>query len=159
MSQTSASNHVESLIRSTFEEGRCGEYYMVDLEISPTNRIVVYIDGDEGVSLDACTQISRVLESVLDQDQALGGLYELEVSSPGVSRPLRFPRQYLKHVGRTLQVTLTDGMVIEGQLMNTGHEVITLEVKSGDRKLKSETKEIPYDQIKEAYVIVQFGKK
>jgi hypothetical protein len=48
--------------------------------------------------------------------------------------------------------------VIEGQLVNTGHEVITLEVKSGDRKLRSETKEIPYDQIKEAYVIVQFGK-
>ena len=131
---------------------------MVDLEILPSNKIVVYIDGDEGVSLDACTQISRVLESVLDEDPALGGIYELEVSSPGVSRPLRFPRQYIKHVGRTLRIELLNGEKIEGQLMNTGHETISLEIKSMDRKGKSESREVAFDQIKEAYVIIQFGK-
>lgn len=67
MSQTSALHHLEPLIRSTFEEGRCGEYYLVDLEVSPSRKIVVYVDGDEGVSLEACTQISRILESVLDK--------------------------------------------------------------------------------------------
>src|SRR5687768_2288781 len=143
MSQSSALHHFEPLIRSLFEEGRCGEYYLVDLEISPANRIVVYIDGDEGVSLDACTQISRVLESVLDKEPTLGGVYELEVSSPGVSRPLRFPRQYLKHVGRTLRIELTDGKKIEGQLINTGHESISLEIKPVDKKSKPEMREIP----------------
>lgn len=159
MSQTLGLHHLEPLIRKAFEEGRCGEYYMVDLEVSPSKRIVVYIDGDEGVSLEACTQISRVLESVLDEEPSLGGVYELEVSSPGVSRPLKFPRQYLKHVGRTLRIELTDGTKIEGQLINTGHETISVEIKSPDKKVKPELREIPYDQIREAYVTVQFGKK
>ena len=159
MSQTLGLHHLEPLIRKTFEEGRCGEYYMVDLEVSPTKRIVVYIDGDEGVSLEACTQISRVLESVLDEEPTLGGIYELEVSSPGVNRPLKFPRQYLKHVGRTLRIELAEGTKIEGQLINTGHESISVEIKSPDRKVKPELREIPYDQIREAFVTVQFGKK
>lgn len=159
MSQTSSLNHLESLIRQAFEEGRCGEYYLVDLEMSPSRRIVVYIDGDEGVSLDACTQISRVLESVLDEEPALGGIYELEVSSPGVSRPLKFPRQYLKHIGRTLKITLVDGTTAEGQLVNTGHESIVIETRSKERGARPESKEIPFDQIREAYVIVHFGKQ
>ena len=121
--------------------------------------MVVYIYGDEGVSLEACTQISRVLESVLDEEPTMGGVYELEVSSPGVNRPLKFPRQYLKHVGRTLRIELTNGTKIEGQLINTGHESISLEIKPVDKKSKPEIREIPYEQIKEAYVTVQFGKK
>ena len=48
MSQNLASQHLEPVIRQIFEEGRCGEYYLVDLEVTPANRIVVYIDGDEG---------------------------------------------------------------------------------------------------------------
>ncbi len=159
MSQTSALHQLEPLIRSIFEEGRCGEYYLVDMELSPSNKIVVFIDGDEGVSLEACTQISRILESVLDEEPSLGGLYVLEVSSPGVSRPLRFPRQYIKHVGRTLRIELIEGKVIEGQLANTGHESISLEIKSADKKAKPELHEIAFDQIKEAFVIIHFGKK
>lgn len=159
MSQNLASQHLEPVIRKIFEEGRCGEYYLVDLEVSPTNRIVVYIDGDEGVSLDACKQISRVLESVLDEEPSLGGIYELEVSSPGVNRSLKFPRQYLKHLGRTLRIELLDGRKMEGKLINTGHDSISVDLKPANKKSKPESKEIPYDQIKEAYVTVQFGKK
>ena len=158
MSQSLALHHLESLIRGIFDEGRCGEYYMVGLEVSPTKKIVVFIDGDEGVSLDACTQISRVLESVLDVEPSLEGIYELEVSSPGVSRPLKFPRQYLKHTGRTLKIEMTDGKVIQGKLANTSHESISLEVRSKERKSQPQIIEVPYDQIKEAYVTIQFGK-
>ena len=159
MAQSLAINHLEPLIRRTFEEGRCGEYYMVDLEMSPPHKIVVFIDGDEGVSLEACTQISRILESILDEEPTLGGVYELEVSSPGVNRPLKFPRQYLKHVGRILRIELIDGEKIEGKLMNTGHETISLEVKPQDKKGKTELRDISYDQIREAFVTIQFGNK
>ncbi len=158
MSQSSALHHLEPLIRSAFEEGRCGEYYLVDLDISPAKHITVYVDGDEGVSLEACTQISRILESILDTEPTLGGIYELEVSSPGVSRPLKYLRQYLKHVGRVLKVELIDGKTIEGQLISTGHDSITLELKGPDKKSKPESKEIPFNEIKEAYVTIQFGK-
>jgi ribosome maturation factor RimP len=159
MSQTIATHHLESQIRSVFEEGRCGEYYLIDLETSATGHITAYIDGDEGVSLDACTQISRILESVLDEEPTLGGLYTLEVSSPGVSRPLKFPRQYLKHVGRALKVQLTGGEKVEGELKTTGHDSITLTVPAKEKKGKPELREIAFADIAEAYVTVSFGKK
>ena len=158
MSQTTALHHLEPLIRSTFESGRCGEYYLVDLEVTPSKHIGVFVDGDEGVSLDACTQISRILESILDQEPTLGGVYELEVSSPGVNRPLKFLRQYLKHVGRALRVEMTGGEIAEGVLTSTGHDTITLDLKPVDKKSKPESREIPFDEIKEAYVTIQFGK-
>ena len=156
MAQTSSYQHLESVIRSAFEDGRCGEYYLVELEVRPNRNITVYIDGDEGVSLDACTQISRVLESILDQEPTLGGIYLLEVSSPGVSRPLKFPRQYIKHTGRSLKIDLWSGGKIEGQLVNAGHDAITLEIKPAEKKGKPESRDIPYEEIKEAYVIIKF---
>jgi ribosome maturation factor RimP len=157
MSQSAALNHLESVIRTAFEEGRCGDFFMVDLNVSPKKRIVVYVDGDEGVSLESCTRISRALESILDEDPVLEGVYELEVSSPGVSRPLKFPRQYLKHKGRTLNITLADGTKLEGQLTATGPESITVETK-GQVKNTKDIREIPFEDIKEAYVVVSFGK-
>lgn len=159
MVQQTAANHLETLIRSAFDEGRCGEYYIVDLSITPANHIGVFIDGDEGVSLDTCTQISRILEAVLDEEPALGGIYELEVSSPGVSRPLKFLRQYLKHVGRTLRIKLKTYDEFEGKLLATGHDSITIEIKARDKKSLPDFREIPFDDIKEAFVVIEFGKK
>ncbi|HJW28237.1 MAG TPA: hypothetical protein VJ508_03200, partial [Saprospiraceae bacterium] len=159
MSQTTAMNHLEFLIRSAFEEGRCGEYYLVDLEAKPTGHISVFIDGDEGVSLDTCTQISRVLEKILDQEPTLGGIYQLEVSSPGVNRPLKFPRQYLKHTGRTLKIEMTSGEKLEGILKNTGHDTITIEIAPKEKKALPTTRDLRYDEIEEAYVTVNFGRK
>ena len=159
MSQNTAAHHLESLIRSAFEEGRCGEYYIVDLVVAPNHHIGVFIDGDEGVSLDTCTQISRILESILDAEPTLGGIYELEVSSPGVSRPLKFLRQYLKHVGRTLKIKLVSYEQIEAVLTSIGTDSIQVEIKPQDKKSLPEAREIPFEEIKEAYVTVQFGKK
>jgi len=159
MSQNTAAQHLESLIRSAFEEGRCGEYYIVDLVVAPNHHIGVFIDGDEGVSLDTCTQISRILESILDAEPTLGGIYELEVSSPGVSRPLKFLRQYLKHIGRTLKIKLVTYEQIEAVLTSIGTDSIQVEIKPQDKKSLPVAKEIPFEEIKEAYVTVQFGKK
>jgi len=158
MTQQTAATHLETLIRSAFEEGRCGEYYIVDLVITPTHHIGVFIDGDEGVSLDTCTQISRILEAVLDAEPSLGGIYELEVSSPGVSRPLKFLRQYLKHVGRTLRIKMKTYDEVEGKLLSSGHDSITIEIQPKDKKSLPDFREIPFEDIKEAYVTVQFGK-
>ena len=159
MSQNTAAQHLESLIRSAFEEGRCGEYYIVDLVVAPNHHIGVFIDGDEGVSLDTCTQISRILESILDAEPTLGGIYELEVSFPGVSRPLKFLRQYLKHVGRTLKIKLISYEQIEAVLTSIGTDSIQVEIKPQDKKSLPEAREIPFEEIKEAFVTVQFGKK
>ncbi len=159
MVQSTTTTHLESLIRSAFDEGRCGDYYLVDLEVSPSHRIAVYMDGDEGVSLDVCTRVSRILEAFLDEEPTLGGVYTLEVSSPGVNRPLRFARQYAKHAGRTLQVSFDTGETIEGVLHLVTPEMITLEIKPKSKKNPSILREIPFGDIKEAYVIITFGEK
>lgn len=156
MAQTSNHQHLESTIQKAFEEGLGGEYYLVDLVIGQNRQISVYIDGDQGVSLETCTRISRGLESILDQEPTLGGIYTLEVSSPGVSRPLKFARQYTKHIGRTLKVSLHAGGKIEGKLVNTSPDAISLEMAPADRKAKAEIKDISFDDIAEAYVTVSF---
>jgi hypothetical protein len=62
-------------------------------------------------------------------------------------------------VGRTLRVELTNGAIVEGLLKNTSHDTISLELKPVDKKSQPESKEIPFEEIKEAYVTIQFGKK
>lgn len=158
MPQTLAKHQLELLIRSAFDEGRCGEYYLVDLEISDAGRIGVFVDGDEGVSLDACVQISRILQAILDAEPALEGQYALEVSSPGVSRPLKYLRQYIKHTGRILRIELADGQKLEGVLKETGHDTITVEVPGAAKKSSPQVIDIPFDTISGAYVLVKFGK-
>lgn len=158
MSQAIARQQVEKLIHEAFAEGRCGEYYMVDIETTPTGNVSVFVDGDEGVTLDACVQISRILQEILDQNPDIDGTYALEVSSPGVNRSLRFLRQYLKHIGRPLKITFQDGNELEGDLKEVGHETILVEVKPEEKKAKPVMHEIPFDSIKTAYVQVRFGK-
>lgn len=158
MSSNTATQHIETLIHKVFEEGQCGEYYIVDITVSPGNLIVVFVDGDEGVSLDTCKEISRTLEAVLDAEPSMGGVYTLEVSSPGVSRPLKFQRQYPKHVGRTLRVKQIGGKEVLGILKHITADTIVLELEAKDKKSLPEMIEIAFADIKEAVIKIQFGK-
>ncbi len=158
MSLNTAESHIESLIHTVFKEGQCGDFYIVDIVISGSNQIVVYVDGDEGLSLDNCKKISRTIEAVLDEEPTLGGIYGLEISSPGVTRPLRFLRQYLKHIGRNLRIKMLDGSEEEGQLKECVANGVVIEVASKEKKGAPALKEIPFDEIKETFVQVQFGK-
>jgi ribosome maturation factor RimP len=159
MSQTTASQHLESIIRTLFEEGRFGNFYLVDLKVTPARQISVYVDGDQAVSLEDCTRISRELEPVLDAEPTLEGVYTLEVSSPGVSRPLKFPRQYTKHIGRTMKIDLVSGGHVEGVLKEVGPEQVMIEIKPLEKKGVPDEKLIRFDEMKEAVVTVQFGQK
>jgi len=69
-----------------------------------TRVVEVFVDSEAGVSSDLCSTISKEVSAVLDKSDFVRGAYRLDVSSPGIERPLRFPWQYRKHVGRTLQV-------------------------------------------------------
>lgn len=158
MSSNTAATHIETLIHSVFKEGRCGDFYVVDIEIKGNNQIVVFVDGDAGLSLENCKKISRTLEAVLDEEPTLGGIYSLEISSPGVTRPLKFLRQYIKHVGRLLQIKMLDGTAIEGVLKECVANGVMVEVPPKEKKGLPELIEVPFDEIKETFVKVQFGK-
>jgi len=134
--------------------------FLVDLTISESYKITITLDGDEGVNLQDCIDVSRAVENKLDREEQD---FSLEVASAGVSSPLKLLRQYKKNVGRTLKVkTNTD--TIEAKLEQATEQGILLSwttrepKKIGKGKETIEHKrEIPYSDIKEAIVIIIFN--
>lgn len=133
--------------------------FLIDLTITDAMKIIVTLDGDQGVTLQDCIDISRVIENNLDREEQD---FSLEVASAGVSTPLKLVRQYKKNIGRTLKVkTATD--LIEAVLADANDEFITLTwtarepKKIGKGKETVEKKnELPYSEIKEAIVTITF---
>ena len=134
--------------------------FLVDLTVTETLKVIVTLDGDNGVNLQDCIDISRAIDSNLDREEQD---YALEVASAGVSTPLKMVRQYRKNIGRTLKVkTATE--TIEAKLDDVSEEGITLSwtarepKKIGKGKETVEHKrEIPYTEIKEAIVTIIFN--
>ncbi|MEM9258919.1 MAG: ribosome maturation factor [Bacteroidota bacterium] len=134
--------------------------FVVDVNHSNT-KLDVFVDSDSGMTFRKCQRISRFLEAYLDEAQPLGERYTLNVSSPGVDRPLKFQRQYVKNVGRTLEVTTTEGDTYKGLLKNVtpNHLLLTYKVrrKEGKRKKTVEEEvEIAFDAIKKSIVKISF---
>jgi ribosome maturation factor RimP len=134
--------------------------FLVDLTVTETFKVIVTLDGDNGVNLQDCIDISRAVDNNLDREEQD---YALEVASAGVSTPLKMVRQYRKNIGRTLKVkTATE--TIEALLEQVSDESITLSwtarepKKIGKGKETVEHKrEIPYSDIKEAIVTIIFN--
>ncbi|UPQ80141.1 ribosome assembly cofactor RimP [Flavobacterium azooxidireducens] len=133
--------------------------FLIDLTITDAMKIIVTLDGDQGVTLQDCIDINRAIENNLDREEQD---FSIEVASAGVSTPLKLVRQYKKNIGRTLKVkTATD--VIEAVLADANEEFITLTwtarepKKIGKGKETVEKKiELPYSEIKEAIVTITF---
>ena len=121
-------------------------------------KILVALDGDAGVSIEDCADLSRKLSEALDADTLVDDNYVLEVSTPGLDQPLKLNRQYKKNIGRVLKVKLIDETKpAEGTLSGVSETGITLSQKSGKGK-KSEDKDltIPFSSIDKAFVTVSF---
>ncbi len=119
---------VKNLVVEALEENE--RLFLIDLKFLPANKIVVVVDGDDGVPLKECVRISRHVEHNLDREAED---FSLEVSSPGATEPLVNKRQYRKHLGRTLKVT-TETQKYEGVLTNYTDEEIQLEWKTREPK-------------------------
>jgi len=123
------------------------------------NKLEVFIDSDTSLPLSKCQKISRYLEYHIDENQWLGEKYIIEVSSPGISRPLTLERQYQKNIGRKLAINfLEDGVKKrEGKLVKANATACFIEEKvvrkEGKKKIRTtEITEIPYDTIKKAVI-------
>lgn len=132
--------------------------FVVDVVVSlrGKHKVLIFVDGDQGVTIDDCADLSRAVSDDLDKLPGLNSSYLLEVSTPGVDHPLKFGRQYAKHVGRTLKVSLP-GQTIEGKLTHVTADAITLEQTTGTGK-KKETKtiEVAFSDIEKSFVLVSF---
>ncbi len=135
------------------------EYFLVDVKIKPVNNIKVFVDGDNGISIDKCTKFSKKLIKAMEETHTPeSGDYALEFSSPGISEPLKLHRQYIRNIGRNVSVTLADGTTKIGTLKKVEAESINIIQVSGKSKktLVEEDVEIPFDQILKTIIQVQF---
>ena len=104
------------------------DIFLVSIKIKPTNNYKVYIDADSGLGIEKCTRINRALYKQIEEAGLHpDGNFSLEVSSPGLDEPLRQYRQYVKNVGRNVDVVLLDGRKIEGKLTEVAEDAITIE--------------------------------
>ncbi len=148
---------IESIVEQRLAEEDLNACYLVDTVHSGT-KVQIFIDSDEGVSFGECQKLSRYIESVLDETLILGEKYVLEVSSPGIERPLKFLRQYPKNIGREIKSKLKDGSVIKGVLKEVKEEVLFIE-SEGKNKKESIINEITFDAVDSSKILISFGKQ
>jgi len=141
---------IQEALDVLFAEGPLADCFVVEIVPSGRRGVTVFFDSDSGVTLEKCTKVSRFLEQRLDEQEFQGGEYVLDVSSPGVDRPLTLWRQYPRHKGRNLTVVMKEGANIEGKLTDVGVENIMLETA------KSGTLDIPFSDISESFVQISF---
>ena len=148
---------VDGLLSEGLQEKQ--SVFLIDLTITESFKIIVTLDGDNGVALQDCIDISRAIENNLDREEQD---FSLEVASVGVGSPLKMVRQYKKNVGRTLIVKLATE-TIEAELVEANDNFIILSWKAREPKKVGKGKEtvqkrqeIPYTEIKEAIVTVTF---
>lgn len=149
---------VEQLVHEFLETRK--DLYLVDLKISAGDDITVILDGDEGLSLQDCLDASRAIEFNLDREEHD---FSLQVMSPGLSEPLKLPRQFKKNMGREIEVLLNSDEKIQGEVVAVDDEKVTLVLRYRRPKLIGkgkedvvENKEIPYTEIKKALVVIKF---
>lgn len=152
---------IESLLDEKFREEEWKDCFLIDVELHQNKLLRVFIDSDTGITFEKCRKISRYLEDHLDKEEWLGQKYVLEVSSPGVDRPLKYLRQYSRNIGRKAHITLLEGENRTGTLVGVEDQHIELEEKirqKAGKKRQSTTvvSKIPFDQIKSTIIKISF---
>ena len=152
-----AKNVVSGIVNEWLEDK---EYFLVDIEVTPYNKIVVEIDHAEGVWIDDCVELSRFIESKLDREEED---FELEVGSAGIGQPFKVLQQYLIHIGKDVEVLTKEGKKMVGILKEANEENFTLTVQ---KKVKPEGAKRPklvdeditfvYSEIKYTKYIISF---
>jgi ribosome maturation factor RimP len=147
---------IEALIEGLIAETK--EIFLVSVKIKPTNNFKVFLDADNGLSIEKCIKINRALYRIMEEEGWYpDGNFSLEVSSPGVDEPLKSLRQYKKNIGRKVEVTLTDDAKIEGKLLEAAEDGIKVEVTEGkNKKAVITVKAVAFADTKQVKVLISF---
>ncbi|MVZ67079.1 ribosome assembly cofactor RimP [Sphingobacterium sp. DK4209] len=134
------------------------DLFIVSIRFLKSGVLEILLDGDNGIAIEDCVQVSRHVGFHLEEENVIDKAYRLEVSSPGIDTPLLLSRQYQKNIGRNVKVLMLDGAKREGKLLDAGETSFNLEeiVKEKGKKAQSVEVEIPYNQIKETKVLISF---
>ena len=143
---------VETLIRTE------PDLFLVEVRINSANDIKVFIDGDQGVSIDKLVRYNRNLYRQIEEEKMFpNDDFSLEVSSPGLDEPLKLDRQYLKNIGRHVEVVGNDGSKIEGKLTGTTTtDLLVEEIKGKGKKMETVQHTISFDNIKTTKIQIKF---
>lgn len=150
---------VRELLDAAFEERP--DLYLIKLDIATGNVIKVIVDGDQDVMVSDCIFVSRAVEHQLDREEHD---FSLEVTSAGVGKSLKHYRQYVKNIGRTLEITDREKVKETGILEGADESQVTIKWKAREPKPLGKGKvtvekelTIPYEEIKQAKVVITFN--
>jgi len=127
--------------------------FLVDISVSSANVVDVFVDGDNGISIQECVKISRLIESSFDREVED---YELRVSSPGLSKPFKMIRQYKKYLNREIEIINNDDKKVKGVLKSVSENGFELERKKDKKGKEIILEEYLFDGIKVAKPFVGF---
>lgn len=135
-------------------------YFLEDINIVTPGQhriVTVIVDGESALNLDQVTVASKLVSELLDEATFMGETpFTLEVTSPGIDRPLTLPRHFAKNVTRLLKVVKTDGEVVTGRITSNTETEVSLTVAE-----KKTTKDVvvALADIKRATVEIEFNRK
>ena len=134
------------------------ENFLVEVKIRPGNNIKIFVDSDRGMSIDKLAQYNRRLfRQIEESDLFPNNDFSLEISSPGLDEPLKLRRQYLKNIGRYVEIVLKSGIKTEGKLMNATDEEVVIEEEKGNKKKKEIIQHsLSYDDIKTTKIQIKW---
>jgi ribosome maturation factor RimP len=132
-------------------------YFLVEISVKPTNNIKVFVDADQGAAIDQLSRINRALYKWVEENLFPNGDFSIEVSSPGLDEPLKLDRQYLKNIGRVVEIVLKNGLKKEGKLISVSETEVVIEEERGKGKKKEVIQHIILkEEIKTTKVQVKF---
>ncbi len=147
--------NIEEISKKIIEDNK---FFLIDFVVrgNPNNRVFeIFIDGEKNISADDCAKVSRDVNKAIEDNQLISSSYRLDVSSPGVDRPLIYLKQYNKHIGRKLEVSYAHNdstKKIIGILKNIEADNLFFEVNKQDLIIN-------FNNIKKAKVILSFTPK
>jgi len=149
--------HVKQLVERHLEGTT---HFLVAVELRPGNKLVVEVDDDRAITLN---ELAALNKAVRDDLGPQADAYEMQFSSPGMGRPFKVMRQYQKHVGRIVDVTLHDGRALHGQLAALNGNSISLRIQHPSKvkgrlpKLDEEPTIVPLADIKSTQSTITFN--
>ena len=151
-------NKVKELVEEKIAEIERPDLFLVDVKMHANGKLIIVVDGDNGIGIADCAAISRYVGFKLEEDNVIEEAYNLEVSSPGLDTPLTSVRQYTKNIGRDLAIKMVDGAKREGKLTALAEDAIVIEEQIKQKGKKAEVIEsvIPIDKITETKVLISF---
>ncbi|MDD2488547.1 MAG: ribosome assembly cofactor RimP [Bacteroidales bacterium] len=143
----------EIVLKVIEDELEGSDLFFVDLKIGKDNKISVFIDGDNGVTIKNCIDLSRKIEGNLDREVED---FELSVFSAGVGEALKLVRQYIKNIGRNISITTLDDKKVEGELVFADENKLIVRQTPKRKKDNLVETEIAFTNVKEGKIIIIF---